>query len=187
MSSSSKWSPPSSSRMYPVPPTMQQSDSPYVVDESFYSHSPSFSPHIRHYPPSYPESSSYRLAAPVVQQYDLETDHVPSLSRMKRASSSTINPMPPSGAPQFTRSQSTHDISSLPSPVGQLSPDSDSFASEPPRRKSRQKPKIELAADQPTTTQGKQRKRVYVACLQWYAVLCSMMVLRLADDFQSYA
>lgn len=33
--------------------------------------------------------------------------------------------------------------------------------------KRREKPKIELAPDQPLTTQGKPRARVYVACVQW--------------------
>ena len=35
-------------------------------------------------------------------------------------------------------------------------------------RKPRLKPRIELAPDQPPTTQGKSRARVYVACLQWF-------------------
>jgi hypothetical protein len=34
-------------------------------------------------------------------------------------------------------------------------------------KKRREKPRIELSPDQPPTTQGKQRARVYVACLQW--------------------
>ena len=38
----------------------------------------------------------------------------------------------------------------------------------PPKR--REKPRIELSADQPLTTQGKQRARVYVACVQWRVV-----------------
>lgn len=33
--------------------------------------------------------------------------------------------------------------------------------------KRREKPRIELAPDQPLTTQGKPRARVYVACVQW--------------------
>ncbi|KAG6897754.1 hypothetical protein C0992_011423 [Termitomyces sp. T32_za158] len=38
----------------------------------------------------------------------------------------------------------------------------------PPKRKPRrEKPHIELAPDQPPTTQGKPRARVYVACVQW--------------------
>jgi hypothetical protein len=37
------------------------------------------------------------------------------------------------------------------------------------RKPRREKPRIDLAPDQPPTTQGKPRERVYVACLQWYA------------------
>lgn len=37
-------------------------------------------------------------------------------------------------------------------------------------RKRRPKPKIQLAPDQPPTTQGKPRARVYLACLQWYVL-----------------
>lgn len=36
-----------------------------------------------------------------------------------------------------------------------------------PRKPRREKPRIDLAPDQPPTTQGKPRARVYVACLQW--------------------
>jgi hypothetical protein len=36
------------------------------------------------------------------------------------------------------------------------------------RKPRREKPRIDLAPDQPPTTQGKPRERVYVACLQWY-------------------
>ncbi|RDB17928.1 hypothetical protein Hypma_000681 [Hypsizygus marmoreus] len=39
-------------------------------------------------------------------------------------------------------------------------------ASARPRKPRREKPRIELAPDQPPTTQGKPRARVYVACLQ---------------------
>lgn len=37
-------------------------------------------------------------------------------------------------------------------------------------KKRREKPRIELAPDQPPTTQGKPRARVYVACVQWCVV-----------------
>ncbi|KAF9267309.1 hypothetical protein L218DRAFT_855595 [Marasmius fiardii PR-910] len=83
---------------------------------------------------------------------------------MKRGSSSTVIPssiLPPPLPSQYIKSQPPP-----PTPAAEVSPDSDSFAPDPPKRKSRQKPKIELAPDQPTTTQGKQRKRVYVACQQ---------------------
>lgn len=43
---------------------------------------------------------------------------------------------------------------------------------EPAKQKKsrREKPRIELAPDQPPTTQGKPRARVYVACLQWQVI-----------------
>ncbi len=37
------------------------------------------------------------------------------------------------------------------------------------RKPRRDKPQIDLALDQPPTTQGRRRARVFVACLQWYA------------------
>jgi hypothetical protein len=37
-----------------------------------------------------------------------------------------------------------------------------------PPTKRREKPRIELAPDQPLTTQGKPRARVFVACVQWF-------------------
>ncbi|KAF8271584.1 hypothetical protein EI94DRAFT_1720097 [Lactarius quietus] len=40
-----------------------------------------------------------------------------------------------------------------------------------PRRSRRERTRIELSADQPPTTQGQRRTRVYVACVQWYAPL----------------
>lgn len=46
-------------------------------------------------------------------------------------------------------------------------PQKDGSRSRKPRR---EKPKIELAADQPPTTQGKPRARVYVACAQWFVL-----------------
>ena len=46
----------------------------------------------------------------------------------------------------------------------------DSQNDHPPRARKarREKPRIQLAPDQPPTTQGKPRSRVYVACIQWY-------------------
>lgn len=44
-------------------------------------------------------------------------------------------------------------------------------ATSQPRKSRRAKPHIELAPDQPLTTQGKPRARVYVACIQWSVLL----------------
>src|SRR6267154_4349109 len=43
-------------------------------------------------------------------------------------------------------------------------------ASNQTRKPRRDKPQINLAPDQPPTTQGRRRARVFVACLQWYAL-----------------
>jgi len=43
-----------------------------------------------------------------------------------------------------------------------------------PRKQRREKPRIDLAPDQPPTTQGKPRERVYVACLQWQVIFFFM-------------
>ncbi|GLB38529.1 putative GAL4-like Zn(II)2Cys6 (or C6 zinc) binuclear cluster DNA-binding domain [Lyophyllum shimeji] len=52
-------------------------------------------------------------------------------------------------------------------PRSQHSGDSSTASAPPPKRKPRrEKPRIELAPDQPPTTQGKPRARVYVACIQ---------------------
>lgn len=67
---------------------------------------------------------------------------------------------------------------SVPSPI--LSGDSDPWSpayrnntvqSPRQRKPRREKPRIALAPDQPPTTQGKPRARVYVACVQWYVLL----------------
>ncbi|KAJ7095744.1 hypothetical protein B0H15DRAFT_774458 [Mycena belliarum] len=49
-----------------------------------------------------------------------------------------------------------------------LSPDSEAWSptAARPRKTRREKPRIQLAPDQPPTTQGKPRARVYVACIQ---------------------
>jgi hypothetical protein len=49
-----------------------------------------------------------------------------------------------------------------------------------PRKPRRPKPRINLAPDQPPTTQGKPRARVYVACLQWY--ICALWFLPCAKQ-----
>ena len=40
---------------------------------------------------------------------------------------------------------------------------------QPQTRKPKDKPRIDLAPDQPPTTEGRPRARVFVACLQWCA------------------
>jgi hypothetical protein len=67
----------------------------------------------------------------------------------------------------MTASPSTH---SSPGSTGAWKMPAEKSAAEPvqrPRKARREKPRIELAPDQPPTTQGKPRARVYVACIQW--------------------
>ena len=45
-----------------------------------------------------------------------------------------------------------------------------------PRKSRKEKLQIELAPDQPPTTEGRPRARVFVACLQWYAPFPSSVV-----------
>src|SRR6185369_5734755 len=49
------------------------------------------------------------------------------------------------------------------------------------KRAGRERMKIELAPDQPATTQGKPRERVYVACLQWYVPTPVHFFLQIPD------
>lgn len=50
------------------------------------------------------------------------------------------------------------------------------------RKTRREKPRIQLAPDQPPTTQGKPRSRVYVACVQWCASSWSKAYPTCADS-----
>ena len=56
-----------------------------------------------------------------------------------------------------------------PSHVHHAAPSAPPPSARPPgsSRSRRDKPRLELAPDQPLTTQGKPRVRVYVACVQW--------------------
>ncbi len=58
-----------------------------------------------------------------------------------------------------------------PSPTFLLTdmPDVGHSESHQTRKHRKDKPRIELAPNQPPTTQGRARARVFVACLQWYA------------------
>lgn len=79
-----------------------------------------------------------------------------------------------------------HSTSAVPGPSSEHSGDSDFWPNNitevtqvdlpKPRKARREKPRIELAPDQPPTTQGKPRARVYVACLQWYVFPCAFII-----------
>ena len=81
----------------------------------------------------------------------------------------------------YADTSTTPSPSSLGAPTSteDLGPSSQSFllpdmlgvahpASNQTRKPRRDKPRIDLAPDQPPTTQGRRRARVFVACLQWY-------------------
>ena len=86
----------------------------------------------------------------------------------------------PSGPQPYTNSHSSPSLSPQLEVIASSAPPSTSdpvktedhpapgvTASSSRSTKRREKPKIELAPDQPLTTQGKPRARVYVACIQW--------------------
>lgn len=83
---------------------------------------------------------------------------------------------PPVAAVDFVSQLSSALIHDPPAPSNAESrssrspeqPDEDADDTADARRTRREKPRIELAPDQPLTTQGKPRARVYVACLQWF-------------------
>ncbi|KIK57175.1 hypothetical protein GYMLUDRAFT_75693 [Collybiopsis luxurians FD-317 M1] len=86
---------------------------------------------------------------------------LPSLSRRRDSSSLGIN-VPLSSSKPSAHTPSTVSTSDSWSPVVKEVQPIDL----PKKKPRREKPKIALAPDQPPTTQGKPRARVYVACLQ---------------------
>jgi hypothetical protein len=79
----------------------------------------------------------------------------------------STTPSPSSlGAPTSTEGPSPSSFPSflLPDVLDVVHP-----ATNQTRKPRKDKPRIGLAPDQPPTTQGRPRARVFVACLQWYA------------------
>ena len=79
---------------------------------------------------------------------------------------------PQADAPQPNSPDATASSSktiSYPSPIEPCLAAASVADSPPPKKKrsGRERVRIALAPDQPPTTQGKQRERVYVACVQW--------------------
>lgn len=157
-------------------------------NEDYYSYSQSESPHSK-----IPYSSSRHYSAvpvsneqfsPVTPVYTEPHSTYPFDSHIARESQ---NPSAYSSAPaipSLPRRRDSHPLGiSVPPSMSNPSTYTPSTASpsdswpptmkedqsgDPPKKKSRrEKPKIALAPDQPPTTQGKPRARVYVACLQW--------------------
>lgn len=90
------------------------------------------------------------------QQSDLLSPTIHDMSRT-RATAAPHSPSQPLYHPHPRQVEETLPTSPVESPLTPVS-----------RKKSRRpKHRIELAPDQPLTTQGKPRARVFVACLQW--------------------
>jgi hypothetical protein len=113
----------------------------------------------------------------------LQLNYVTRDNRLPPQSDSYYNSMPlrpPAVTEGFV---SQLDSALMPDPHGPSNPESRSSRSPEQldeeddsaesRRARREKPRIELAPDQPLTTQGKPRARVYVACVQWFVHLLS--------------
>lgn len=95
------------------------------------------------------------LPLPHILTQDLTIDTSTLLPSANTEPPSAVSPLSYDGSPTTETDQCGKESQSPP-------------ASSTRQRKSRrEKPHIELAPDQPPTTQGKPRARVYVACVQW--------------------
>jgi hypothetical protein len=121
-----------------------------------------------HYHASYPDD-----------QHLPREDHVQYSSRhnigsrptLPRASADTSTPVQSMSNPP--KPPSDTDTPSAQAPSVPLQTEPKAVSSNPrPRKARREKPHIQLASDQPPTTQGKPRARVYVACIQWCVCIC---------------
>lgn len=141
----------SSSRQYPAASELSKTNSTYTPQYSYdsplsqgYSNSPAYS------------AENYSTQEfPVV---------MPSLSRRRDSQALDISVPLPKSRPSSHTPTTTSTSDSWSPVVNETS----AQPVDPPKKKTRrEKPKIALAPDQPPTTQGKPRARVYVACLQW--------------------
>jgi hypothetical protein len=106
---------------------------------------------------------------PMISQLGMNSDNRDSASAAQTGynlspyADTATTPSPPSliASPDGPDTPSTRPLSD--------SPDLVHSPSNEPRKARREKPRIELAPDQPPTTQGRPRARVFVACLQWCA------------------
>lgn len=134
------------------PESFDASPPQYHASHLDHQHLPREEHHIQ-YPPSHPNTEP-RVALP-----QLSTDTSTPVPNMSSP------PKPPS-VTEVTPAEASGD--SVPS----QSPPKTHPANHRPRKARREKPHIQLASDQPPTTQGKPRARVYVACIQWYVYNC---------------
>ena len=112
-----------------------------------------------HHPgPAHPREQVWQYAQSVPEAPRTRYEPPPLEMGMPREYRSTVSHPPPVVS-------SSHGHSLLSSPTSPSSRSAPSGA--PAGRSRREKPRLELAPDQPLTTQGKPRTRVYVACVQW--------------------
>jgi len=148
----------SNSRQYPSP----ISEGPST---GFSPVSPSGYDQVQYPPPHSYSATDYELGG----NYDL-SGPIPSVSQLKRPKHLSVTG-PPLSVPFQTNyhvpsSAATSSSNEDWTAIAKESPPAHS--AEPSKRKPRrEKPRIPLASDQPYTTQGKPRARVYVACQQW--------------------
>jgi hypothetical protein len=132
------------SRQYSAASNLPVTNSPYTPQYTY--DSP-----LNH---GYSNSTAYTAADYPTQEFP---EVIPSLSRRR---DSQVISVPPKSTP------STHTPAAA-STSDSWTPPSIQPVDLPKKKSRREKPKIALAPDQPPTTQGKPRARVYVACLQW--------------------
>jgi hypothetical protein len=119
----------------------------------------------QHTTPSDELSYSSQLSQPLMPT-------LPQLGRDDLTANLDISTLIPNYSPEpsstVTTSPSTHSSTSSSEAWKMPPPEVEQPEPTPrPRKPRREKPRIELAPDQPPTTQGKPRARVYVACIQW--------------------
>lgn len=125
----------------------QYSRTPHPVDA--YSHPPAplhSRDHLWHYDQHVPEAPRTRF------------DHSAVDVGLPREYQGPVPHPPPVAGPSHGHTL----LSTAPSSSSRSAPSASSAG-----RSRREKPRLELASDQPLTTQGKPRSRVYVACVQW--------------------
>ncbi|PPQ66262.1 hypothetical protein CVT24_007280 [Panaeolus cyanescens] len=151
-----------------IPYTSRESISPVVGYTQSYDRRPPTSSAI--HDPSFDYYDQHPLPNPGSTPQPPLVNSAPPIQRStSQALSDGYNSFPPEHSNTY---HSRHSVFSGPS--SEHSGESEYGASVPPeaqtlpkpRKPRREKPRIELAPDQPFTTQGKPRARVYVACIQ---------------------
>jgi hypothetical protein len=118
---------------------------------------------------------------PVMTQFGMNGDHKNADSAQTSYNlpdqDTSTTPSPPSLITSTDGAEVAWPSSLLPDSPHIALPSSNSTSNQPqPRRSRKEKFRIELAPNQPPTSQGRPRARVFVACVQWYAPFPSSVV-----------